>query len=116
MNDILDQISTRLAASGNVKTIFGEPVTVGNRTVIPVASVRFGFGGGGGELGGREGEGGREGGGGGGGLVARPCGALEITPERTRFIPFPNYAMIALAVAAGYLLGRWLRPNSGKSQ
>jgi len=95
VHELIHDVSDRLATSGSVKNVYGDAVTVGNRTVIPMASVRYGFGGGGQE----------ERTGGGGGVVARPCGALEITPEGTRFLTFPDYRMIAAAAAIGFLWG-----------
>jgi len=54
-----------------VKSVYGEPVTSGQRTILPVATVQFSFGGGGGG----------KGGGGGGKVTARPSGIVEVTPE-----------------------------------
>jgi uncharacterized spore protein YtfJ len=101
-HEMLQSLSDKLATSASVKNVYGEPVTVGNRTIIPVACVRYGFGAGGGE---KRGEQESHGGGGGGGMFAKPAGVLEITPEGTRFIPFPDYRKIAAAVAAGLILG-----------
>ena len=100
VQELLQTLGDRFATSASVKLVYGEPVTVGDRTVIPVATVRYGFGGG---LGKNE-EGG-SGGGGGGGLNAQPAGALEITPGGARFIPFEDKRKLAAAVAAGFALG-----------
>jgi len=40
-----------LAQSANVKTVYGEPIVSSGRTVIPVARIAWGFGGGGGRRG-----------------------------------------------------------------
>jgi uncharacterized spore protein YtfJ len=85
-----------------VKSVYGDPVVVGNRTVIPIAQVRYGFGGGAGHPKGDEAAGG---GGGGGGVSARPSAALEITPEGTRFIVFQDRRATAIALALGFVLG-----------
>jgi uncharacterized spore protein YtfJ len=98
IHELLHTIGDRFASNASVKLVYGEPVTVGDRTVIPVASVRYGFGGGVGKT--DEG-----GGGGGGGLVAQPAGALEITPGGTRFIEFEDKRKLAAALAAGVALG-----------
>jgi uncharacterized spore protein YtfJ len=79
--------------------VFGDPIHVEGKTVVPVAKVAYGFGGGARE----------EGGGGGGGVRAFPAGALEITPEGTRFIPFPDFRWFASVFAAGVLLGIMMR-------
>ena len=79
------------------KTVYGEPVTVGSRTIIPVAQAAYGFGGGG------DGDGG-------GGVLTTPVGALELTDETTRFVPIHPLRRLVAAVAVGllvgYLLGR----------
>lgn len=97
---LLQTLAERVSSSASVHNVYGEPVVVGNRTVIPAAQIRYGFGGGGGSKGEVEG-----GGGGGGRVFARPCGALEITPEETRFIPFRDGPEIGAALALGFLLG-----------
>ena len=100
--ELLRSIGDRLATGATVKAVYGEPVSVGERTVIPVARVSYAFGGGGGGEPGEEAAGG--GGGGGGRVSAQPCGALEITPAGTRFVEFPAVNAIA-AVAVGFLVG-----------
>ena len=112
----IESIVERLQHSANVRSVFGEPVERGDRTVVPVARVSYGFGGGFGQSdggnnggdgdgGGGDGESGDQraiggrvgsrvggvgsgggGGGGGGGASATPVGALEITDEGTRFV------------------------------
>lgn len=64
---------------------YGDPVTVGGRTVIPVGKVRArgGMGFGGGSDAESAGSGG--GGGGGGALDAAPLGYIEVTAEGTNF-------------------------------
>lgn len=98
LHELLQTIGDRFATNAGAKLIYGDPVTVGDRTVIPVASVRYGFGGGVGKT--EEG-----GGGGGGGVVAHPAGALEISPAGARFIEFEDKRKLAAAVAAGFALG-----------
>src|SRR5579863_1039406 len=86
---LLENLAQRVAGDASVKHVYGDPVTVGDRTVIPAASVRYAFGGGGGNP---KANGEDAGGGGGGGRVAaEPYGALEITPQGTRFIPFDDW-------------------------
>jgi uncharacterized spore protein YtfJ len=89
-----------------VKSVFGEPIHANGKTVVPVAKVAYGFGGG---LGSgkdsthpdRQGDGG----GGGGGVRASPAGALEITDNATRFVPFADPARLVVAFAAGAVFG-----------
>jgi|SRR5579872_4611990 len=100
--ELLRNLGERLGQSASVKNVYGEAVTVGDRTVVPVAKVFYSFGGGGGH-GRREQEG--SGGGGGGMVAASPAGALEVTPGGTRFIGFHDTRVLALAAATGFLLG-----------
>jgi uncharacterized spore protein YtfJ len=88
--EIVTSIADRLKASGDVKVAFGEPQVIEGKTIVPVASVAYGFGGGSG--GGPQGEGR----GGGGGLRVKPLGVLEITPEGTRFVPIVNATRLAM--------------------
>jgi uncharacterized spore protein YtfJ len=89
----------------SARTVYGEPVTAAGRTIVPVARVAYGFGGGGGVRARGDGQSGDEGGGGGGGIVATPVGALEISPDGTRFIAFGDKKRLAVALLAGLGLG-----------
>jgi uncharacterized spore protein YtfJ len=104
--ELLKNIGDRAQSGATVKSVYGEPISRGDRTVIPVARISYGFGGGG-SL--NEGEGSPEGGGGGGGMHAAPAGVIEITDAGTHFIPFPDWPKIigvaGVSLAIGYLLG-----------
>jgi uncharacterized spore protein YtfJ len=104
IQELLQSMAERVSASSSVKNVYGDPVVSGNRTVIPAAQVRYAFGGGGGTKGGADDPNGG-GGGGGGRVFAQPCGALEITPEGTRFIPFEDRRTLGAALAIGFVLG-----------
>jgi len=113
--NILQQIGESLVSTATVKSVFGEPIQMKGKTVVPVAKVAYGFGGGfgsghkGGDgKAGPESEGSGEGGGGGGGVRAIPAGVLEITAESTRFVPFPNPPLLLSAFAAGLAVGAFL--------
>lgn len=105
---ILEKLGA-LKDAATVERVFGEPHTVGDRMVIPVAEVRTGMGFGFGQGKSRaEGdlEGGNEGGGGGGGgVMARPVGVVEVTPEGTCFIPIRTPHSLAALLLAGLALG-----------
>lgn len=97
-----------LHSSASVKTIYGEPIVVDGRTVIPVARVSYGFGGGEGTKKkgtGEEQEAERTGEGVGGGVRATPVGVVEITQKDTRLIPFGDKRKLAVALIAGLFLG-----------
>ena len=72
---MLRDLGERLGASASVKSVYGEPVTVGDRTVVPVAKVYYSFGAGGGS---RRQEQEGSGGGGGGMAVGWPSGATSV--------------------------------------
>jgi uncharacterized spore protein YtfJ len=104
-------IAERLHSSASIHTIYGDPIEAQGKTLIPVAKVSYGFGGG---------TAGRnnldtpekppssnilEGGGGGGGVRMVPLGIVEVTLEQTRFLPFGGGKRMFGAVAVGLILG-----------
>jgi uncharacterized spore protein YtfJ len=113
LQKVIDSLRSSLADSASVRRVFGDPIVVGNKTIIPVARIGYGFGAGGGsgpqKLHG-EGEATPvgEGGGGGGGVGAVPLGVVEVTPECTRFIRFGNRRKLIAAVAVGIVIGKLL--------
>jgi len=93
--------------TANWRTAFGEPQVVEDKTIIPVAQVRHGFGlGFGSGTGEADEEGGPvpegEGGGGGGGATAKPLGAIVVTPECVYFQETMDVAKVSIA---GMILG-----------
>jgi uncharacterized spore protein YtfJ len=124
--NLLQTFKDSLLSNATVKSVYGDPVTFADRTIVPVARVAYGFGGGFGsrlkpgqapEL---QGEvsprlPGDEAGGGGGGVAAMPLGVVEITPTRTRFIRFGEGRRLAAAVAIGLAAGIWFgRTRNGR--
>jgi uncharacterized spore protein YtfJ len=108
--EILRTLGERFQASANVKSVFGDPITVGDKTVVPVAKIRYGMGAGGGGISHESSSGpdvpsGKSGGGGGGGVIATPKGVLEISPAGTRFIAFADHKRLSIAVMGGFLFG-----------
>ncbi len=108
LQQMLDSLKQGLASTATVKSVYGEPINIAGKTIIPVARVGLGFGAGSGVRKHHGAEGG-EGGGGGGGMGAVPVGVLEVTPERTRFIAFASKKKVLAAVVAGIVLGTILR-------
>lgn len=93
----------------SVKTVFGEPLQIDGRTIIPVAKVRYGFGVGFGGMGRgkkerEEQEPSGEGGGGGAGVSVTPVALLEITGQETKVKPVVDVTRLAVA---GMLLAAW---------
>ena len=116
--NFLENLAQRLGQSATVKNVYGEPVVAGDKTIIPVAQIVYGLGGGYGygrkpkkisnqeniaAANGDEKKTG-EGLGGGGGLVARPKGVYEISKQGTRFIPANNTRNIIVALFLGILI------------
>jgi uncharacterized spore protein YtfJ len=101
IQQLLESVAQRVSAGASVKNVYGDPVVAGDRTVIPIARLRYAFGGG---SGGPRGNG-EISGGGGGRVSAGPCGALEVTPHGARFIAFDDRRRTGAALAIGFLLG-----------
>jgi len=106
----METVLGNLLEGAGVKAVYGTPVTAGDVTVVPVAKVAYGFGGGQGT--------GRvrpehgltgEGSGGGGGFVGKPVGYIEITPTQTRFVAINDRKRLAAAVALGVVIGLVMR-------
>ena len=100
MPELVEQVRSMVQQIG-ARTVYGEPVVSGDTTVIPVASVAFGCGGGFGKKRAAE----EQGGGGGLGFRGWPAGYIEITPAGTRFVPVAGYRKLGAALLAGIALG-----------
>jgi uncharacterized spore protein YtfJ len=89
-------------------TVYGDPVTQGERTVIPVAraTINYGFGAGSGRSTDEEHGGTGSGGGGGGRVRSTGIGYIELTPGDARFVPIVDRSRIltSLATFAGLAL------------
>jgi uncharacterized spore protein YtfJ len=97
----------------SVNAVYGEPVQVGERTIIPVADIKYGFGLGYGEgPASRDGEeepsavtnASGQGGGAGGGIMARPVAVLEVSNDGVTVKPVMDEGRIAMA---GIFTGVW---------
>jgi len=111
--ELIHTVSDNVGLAATAKNVYGEPITCGDRTVIPVAKVKvaFGAGGGSGHRKDQEKEGG--GGGGGGRAWAEPCGALEISPQGTRFIYYQDPAKLAIAAGIAAMVAFFLFNRRG---
>lgn len=83
--DILKGVVGELREISKSETIIGEPITVGDKTVIPVVKISVGFGAGGGQ-GEREKMGGF-GGGGGGGAKIEPAAFIIMDKDGISLLP-----------------------------
>jgi uncharacterized spore protein YtfJ len=98
---LIERLAEVIGAKAGVKAVFGEPVQQGGVTVIPVARVRWGFGGGGGRSEAAR-DGPASGSGGGGGVAADPIGYVEIGSESATFRPIREpYPSPVFLVASG---------------
>ena len=89
VDKLLDGLSDRLRTFAESVRIVGEPITYGDKIIIPVISVNTGFAGAGG--GGKKGEKGNEAaslGGGGAGIRITPQGFLVITESDVQLLSF----------------------------
>jgi uncharacterized spore protein YtfJ len=113
--NFIEKLASGFHQSASVKNIFGEPIQAGDKTIIPVARIAYGLGGGFGQgkknkmhasddANASEERPFGEGAGGGGGMYARAKGVYEITPSTTRFIPVSNTKQIFTGICIGVLL------------
>lgn len=102
---ILQSLKESLLGQANVKTIYGEPITAHEKTIIPVARIVYGYGAGAGTGGVGSTSARGEGGGGGAGVRALPVGVVEVSKEQTRFVPISDRKKMGGALLAGIGLG-----------
>src|SRR5258708_37763800 len=103
MPEVLPSMCERSSRSAGVRSVYGEAITAHGKTIIPVARVSYGFGGGSGRKPGDASP--AEGEGGGGGLYAAPLGVLEVSDAGTQFIGLNENRKLAAAALAGFCLG-----------
>ena len=94
----------KMQESAGAKTVFGEPVHVDGRTIIPVAAVRYMYGFGMGQGSDKEQKAMGGGGGGGGGVTVSPVAVLEVTSQGLEFKPIVDATRLAIA---GMALAAW---------
>lgn len=122
IDGFLARLAEKVGAHANVKAVFGEPIERDGLVVVPVAKVRWGFGGGAGsgpsqapadgttvETGATGATTSGSGQGGGGGVTADPIGWLEIGANGAEFkpivpaMPSPGF-LLAAAFSASMVL------------
>jgi len=115
LHDSVTAAIETIRESAGVERVYGEAIERDGRTVVPVARIAHGFGGGFGQGSSSTEDGDGEdaatdsgsGGGGGGGVVAKPTGALEVTDDNTRFVRFDGRNRLLGAFVLGVAVG-WL--------
>ena len=92
-DDLLATLAERIGARFDARTVFGAPIERDGVTVIPVAAIRFGIGGGGGSDPSK------------GQDSASAAGYIEIKDGRTRFVPVVHPARMLMLIGAMTLAG-----------
>lgn len=111
VQDVLQSISETLRSSATVQKVYGDPVSVEGKTIIPVAKLRYGFGAGRGSKKKKTGEpednqaSQDNSGGGGGGVVVVPVGYIEVNDKSSEYIPINGSRKLIGFLAGGFLLG-----------
>lgn len=85
LENVMKEVTSELERLVSAKTVVGEPVIAGGKTILPITKVSFGFGSGGGE-GSKDGVESGFGGGGGGGAKIEPVAFLVISDEGVRLM------------------------------
>ena len=103
----VERVAEKMGVHASAKAVYADPVQQDGVTVIPVAKLRWGFGGGSGRKQGKRGKGG------GGGMHASPLGYIEIKDGKTEFKPIRDpmtfVPIAAVGSIAGWILLRSLR-------
>jgi uncharacterized spore protein YtfJ len=107
IQETIEKVTNQIEKGANVKACFGEAQKLGNKTIIPVAEIKFGGGMGGGKSKDEKNKGCcGEGGGGGLGVKATPIGYIEEKKGDAIFVPIVNVTKIALFGIVGLFV--WL--------
>ena len=109
---LLERMGERIGGQANVKAVFGETIERDGVAVVPVARIRWGFGGGSGTepTEGRAKGATGSGSGGGGGAFADPMGYLEVRPTGATYVPLAApYLNPFLILASGLAIAFVLR-------
>ncbi len=108
MSPKLETMFEPLTRSASVSAVYGEAIAANDKTIIPVARIAYGFGGGRGRQH-HEGDS-PNGEGAGGGVYAVPIGVVEVTDTGTRFIALNDKKKLAGVLMLGFCLGAfWAR-------
>lgn len=109
---LLERLVDRIGGRTGVQAVFGAPIERDGSTIIPVARVRWGFGGGSGSgpVAGADGDGVAGGSGGGGAAGAVPVGYIELGPSGATFRPIVDpYPNPLFLLAVGLMVSMMLR-------
>lgn len=108
-------IFDNFARHKDVKLVYGEPIELADKRVLPVAKVSYSFGGGGGYSEAAEHSPAIQGEGGGGHIAIKPLSFYEITAEKVKFKPVFELRVVANLLTSCTLVAVCLLRNKGKS-
>ncbi|MFS8963962.1 spore germination protein GerW family protein [Synechococcus sp. H55.5] len=116
---VLEAVLSKLTVLAETGQTFGQPITIGDTTIVPYVSLYFGVGGGGGHFGFRSN--GRDPaslfGGAGGGVRIEPVGFLVIRGERVELLTTAQkpgqWSQLGETIIP--LLQQWLQSRAGNS-
>ncbi len=104
VSEVIQVIVGELRQIARSESIIGAPVTIGERTIVPITKLSVGFGAGGGE-GSRTDKGSGFGGGGGGGAMIEPVAFLVLDKDRIQLLTTRKHGVMeAILEAAPDLL------------
>ena len=87
-------IFDKFSREKDVSLIYGEPIALENKRVLPVARAKYNVGGGGGYSGKSDQSSADQGEGGGGFISVKPLGVYEVTPEKVKFKPIIDLNLV----------------------
>ncbi|WP_144510750.1 spore germination protein GerW family protein [Bacillus sp. FJAT-22090] len=104
-------IFEKFSRTKDASLVYGDPIELVGKQVLPVAKVNYYVGGGGGFAETSETESASQGEGGGGHFSVKPVGVFEITPEKVTFKPIINIHFLLTIISVvilglGFLLKR----------
>ncbi|WP_172372707.1 glycine-rich protein [Sporosarcina jiandibaonis] len=94
----IGMIFNKFAKQKDVSLVYGEPIELENKKVLPVAKVDYYVGGGGGYSGGSENSPVAQGEGGGGFISVKPLGVYEISSDKVKFKPAIDLKFILMII------------------
>ena len=101
----LESLAERLRSTATVESVYGQPIHAEGRTIVPVARVGDGFGGGAADNNAKPEDGRPAASNGGGGVRAVPAGVVELTRGGTRFVPIGIGRRLLAAGLVGLSIG-----------
>ena len=100
--NFLERMAEKLGMQARSASVYSEAIEKNGVTIVPVAKVRWGFGGGGGS---KEGKEPGSGSGGGGGMRVTPVGYIELKDGQSEFKPIRDASSFVPAILAGGAMG-----------